>query len=238
MMITRLTILLLTIPLLFSCKSGTDALHIPPDDYDKIVIKVSEGINTGYEDFRNLGYQKGDKIPDFNLFTPDGLEFSVNKALSTGKPLVLISGSYTCDISRSNIPDANMLGAKYNQKINIYHVYTVDAHPFDKFCPYSPNQKMEIPAANIRDNIQANQPKTYGERRVLAKKWQEENAIAIPVLVDKPTNDYWMKFGQAPNTAYLITPAGEVFYKQVWFKYQDFDQAIKNLLRNLHSKAE
>jgi hypothetical protein len=236
MMMNRLTILLSIIPLLFACESGDKrTIHTPPNDSEKIWIKVSEGINTGYNDFKNLGYQKGDKIPDLTLFTPDGLEFSVDKALATGKPLVLISGSYTCDISRSNIPDANMLGAKYNQAINIYQVYTVDAHPVDKFCPYSPDKKMEIPAANIRDKVQAKQPKTYGERRNLAKKWQDENTIAVPVLVDKPTNDYWMKFGQAPNTAYLIAPDGEVFYKQVWFKYQDFDEAIKKLLRTLHN---
>ena len=237
-MMNRLTILLLTIQLLTACRSGNNTGHTPPADSEAIIIKTSEGINTGYEDFKNLGYQKGDKIPDFKLFTPDGMEFSVNEALATGKPLILISGSYTCDISRANLPDANMLGAKYNHQINMYHVYTVDAHPFDKFCPYAPDRKMELPAATIRDNIQANQPKTYGERRALAKKWQDENAIAIPVLVDKPTNDYWMTFGQAPNTAYLIAPDGEVFYKQVWFKYQDFDEAVRNLLRALHNKMQ
>jgi hypothetical protein len=234
----RLTNLLLIIPLLVACQKDNNKSHIPPpDDSDKIAIQVSEGINTGYEDFKNLGYQKGDKIPDLSLFTPGGLAFSVKAALATGKPLVLISGSYTCDISRSNLPDANMLGIKYNQQVNIYHVYTVEAHPSDKFCPYSPDKTMKTPTANIRDNIQANQPKTYGERRILAKKWQEENAIAIPVLVDKPTNDYWLTFGQAPNTAYLITPDGEVFYKQVWFNYQDFDGAIRDLLLRMRGKV-
>jgi len=229
----RLANLLLIITLASACRPGNTTNSTPPADSEKITIKVSDGIGTGYDDFKNLGYQKGDKIPDLSLFTPDGLAFSVKEALATGKPLILISGSYTCDISRSNIPDANMLGAKYNEHVNIFHVYTVDAHPTDKACPYSPDKQMRLPTANMTNNIQAKQPKSYGERRELAKKWQDENGIVIPVLVDKPGNDYWMTFGQAPNTAYLIAPDGEVYYKQVWFKYQDFDMAISNLLRSI-----
>lgn len=229
----RLANLLLIPVLTIACQPGNKTELTPPDDNEKITIRVSDGIGTGYEDFKNLGYQKGDKIPDLSLFTPEGLAFSVKEALATGKPLVLISGSYTCDISRSNIPDANMLGAKYHKYVNIYHVYTVDAHPTDKACPYSPDKQMRSPTANIRDNVLAKQPKSYGARRELAKKWQDENGIAIPVLVDKPGNDYWMTFGQAPNTAYLIAPDGEVYFKQVWFKYQDFDNAIRDLLRSI-----
>ncbi|WP_337042537.1 hypothetical protein [Emticicia sp. 17c] len=233
-MMKRITNLLFTAPLFIACQNGSISLNTPPNDNDKITIQVSKGINTNYSNFKNLGYQKGDKIPDFTLFTPEGSEFSVDKTLANGKPLVLISGSYTCDISRFNLPEANALGVKYNAQINIYHVYTVEAHPFDKFCPYSSDKTMKIPTANIRDNVQANQPKTYGERRKLAKKWQAENNILIPILVDKPDNDYWLSFGQSPNTAYLIAPDGHVFYKQVWFNYIDLDNAIKDLLRAIN----
>ena len=209
----------------------------PPSDADKINMAVSDGIKSNFKDFEKLGYQKGDKIPNLTLYSLDGSKFTLSEALANGKPVLLITGSYTCDISRHNIPDINALAGKYKDKLSIYLVYTIDAHPSDVPSPYSKNNKVEIAQANVREHIEASQPKTYGERKTLAKKWQQQNYISAPVLVDNPTNDFWLSFGQAPNMAYLIEPGGSVYYKQAWLKYVSLDNSIKDWLHG-HQTGE
>ena len=201
-----------------------------PSDAAKIDLPVSEGIKDNFTNFVKLGYQKGEKVNDFTLYSLDGTKYSLSEILTSNKPLLLISGSYTCDISRRNMPDINLLTARYKGKINTYIVYTIDAHPSDVASPYSTNNRVDIASANTRDHIEAQQAKTYGERKVLAKKWQQQNAITVPVLVDTPANDFWLAFGQAPNMAYLINPDGTVYYKQAWFKFSDLDDSIRNWL--------
>ncbi|QMW00174.1 hypothetical protein [Spirosoma foliorum] len=166
------------------------------------------------------------------MYSPEGKKFTLSEVLAIKKPLLLISGSYTCDISRHNIADINALAGKYKDKVSIYMVYTIDAHPSDVASPYSKNNKIEIAPANVREHVEAQQPKTYGERKSLAKKWQQQNYILAPVLVDNPTNDFWLSFGQAPNMAYLIDPNGTVYFKQAWLKYVALDNTIKDWLRS------
>ncbi|CAN5578461.1 hypothetical protein BH09BAC4_BH09BAC4_25000 [soil metagenome] len=226
---------LLSIATLSSCHTSYTAHNSHqelPTDVAKIDLPLSEGIKNNYKDFVKLGYQKGDKIKDITFLSTDGTKLSLSGILENDKPLLLVSGSYTCDISRLNIPDINALTARYRDKVNIYLVYTIDAHPSDTISPYSKNNRIEIASANVRDHIEAKQAKTYGERKLLAKKWQQKNALLAPVLVDNPTNDFWLAFGQAPNMAYLIEPDGTVYFKQAWFKFPDLDDSIKGLLRN------
>ena len=225
---------LLSIVILASCRTNynVQSNHSqPPNDGDKIKLSFSEGINNNYKDFEKLGYQPRTKIPDFTLFSPDGVKFRLAEVLAKGKPVVLITGSYTCDISRHNIGDINTITARYKDKLSTYVVYTIEAHPSDVASPYSKNNRIDLAQANIREHIDAQQAKTYSERKAIAKKWQQQNSILAPVLVDNPTNDFWLAFGQAPNMAYLIEPDGTVYYKQAWFKYVSLDNAIKDLLQ-------
>ncbi|GAB3781192.1 hypothetical protein GCM10028818_34820 [Spirosoma horti] len=206
-------------------------------DETKVDLPLSEGINNNYRDFNKIGYQKGDKIKDITLRSIDGQTVSFASVMANNKPLLLISGSYTCDISRRNVPDMNALTARYKDRATIYLVYTIDAHPSDVVSPYSKNNRIEIASANIRDQIEAKQPKTYGERKLLARKWQQRNSLLAPVLIDNPTNDFWLAFGQAPNMACLINPDGTVYYKQAWFKFVDLDSSMKDWFINQHKNT-
>ena len=231
---------LLLLFLLTSCATShtTQNSHkLSLTDGSKIDLPLSEGINNNYKDFNKLGYQKGNKIQDITLLSVNGEKVSFSNVMANSKPLILISGSYTCDISRRNIPDINALTARYKDRANVYLVYTIDAHPSDVVSPYSQHNRIEIAPANTRDQIEANQPKTYGERKLLAKKWQQRNNLLAPVLVDNPTNDFWLAFGQAPNMAYLINPDGTVYYKQAWFKFVDLDASVKDWFSNQPKKA-
>ncbi|KAA5549132.1 TlpA family protein disulfide reductase [Adhaeribacter rhizoryzae] len=207
------------------------AVLTPPKDSEKLALPFSQGMLDNNKRFETLGYQKGQKVADFTLYGADGSRFVLSEALKKGKPIMLVSGSYTCDIARYNLPNIQKLKTQYGDKLAIYLVYTREAHPSDAPSPYSPRQEIWIPRLNLKDQVKANQPKTYGERKALAVKWQEQYKIQVPVLLDTPDNKFWLNFGQAPNFAYLIEPQGKVSFKQSWLKLEGLENAIADLIK-------
>jgi hypothetical protein len=177
-----------------------------------------------------LGYLPGKNVPSLTLFTTDGKPFNLWSNVEREKPLLVIAGSYTCDISRGNLPSVEALQNKFGKKIDVLIVYTIDAHPYDSPSPYSPTGEVALAMNNIRDNVKAPQPKTYLERVELAKDWKQENAISVPLLVDNPQNDFWRAFGQGPNMCYLIDREGKIDFRELWFDEKDAKKAIRNLL--------
>ena len=199
---------------------------IAPSSSAQITPDISAGILGNWE---QLGIQKGQPVPDFTLFSENGKQFRLSSELKKGRPVVLITGSYTCDVSRGNMEAIKTFYKQYHDQAVFFMIYTIEAHPFDMGSPYSPEGKIWIVKNNIRDNIKAAQPKTYKQRVELARKWMTENSIAFPVLVDDPDNFYWKKFGQAPNMVYVITPSQEVFYKQAWFNKEKLARQLESL---------
>jgi hypothetical protein len=187
---------------------------------------ISNGLK---KDWNHLGFRSGDRVPNITLYDQDGKQFDLSTELKLGQPVVLISGSYTCDVTRSNIPAIKRLSTKYGSKDHFFTVYLIEAHPTDVPGPYSPDRKIWIPANNIRDHVAATQPKTYQQRVDLSKKWKQEYDINLPVLVDNPDNLFWSGFGEAPNMAYVILPGNMVYYKQAWFNEHLLDEKLQAL---------
>lgn len=193
--------------------------------------RISPAISTGlFGDWDKLGYQQGDVVADFVLYSEDGKQFRLSDELAKGKPIVLSGASYTCDISRRNFPAVRSLWKKYGQDIAFYVVYTTEAHPVDVRSPYSPDGRVWLADANIRDKVEADQPKTYKERIELSRIFKSRNYVPIEVLVDNPNNYFWNNFGQAPNMIYVILPDSRVYYKQTWFEENEIDRYLSELL--------
>jgi cytochrome oxidase Cu insertion factor (SCO1/SenC/PrrC family) len=215
-------IIFVSVIVLTSCSPKVAA----PSSSARISEEISAGLLGNWE---QLGIQKGQPVPDFTLHSEKGKTFSLKDELSKGKPVVLISGSYTCDVSRGNMEAIKNFQKEYGDKASFFMIYTIDAHPFDSPSPYSPERKVWIAKNNTRDNVKAAQPKVYEQRVELARKWLKENSIEFPVLIDAPDNFYWKKFGQAPNMVYIISPGQTVFFKQAWFNKERLAQQFEDL---------
>ncbi len=200
-------------------------ISLPPEDSSVIALPVSEGI---YGNWESLGVLKGEKAPDFTLYSQEGRPFHLYEELKKGKPIVLINGSYTCDVSRANLPAIQSITERYKEDLDFYMIYTIEPHPSDSPSPYSENGETWISKNNIRDSVEAGQPKTYADRVELSLQWKTEYHIDSPVLVDSPDNTYWENFGQAPNMTYIIDPDGTVYYKQAWFRKEELQEHIQS----------
>ncbi len=165
--------------------------------------------------FDNSGLKKGDTIPDFQLFSPDGSAFHISEKLALGKPVLLVNGSYTCPVFRGKVPALNQIVAAYSDQVTVCVIYTVEAHPDIDISPYFGT--VNTSAANINAGILYRQPTTYGERLAVVNDMLQAMSINAPVYVDGPCNLWWSVFGPAPNNAYLIDPNGIVVAKHGWF---------------------
>ncbi len=197
-----------------------------------------------YQDASNKYVKSGfhilDTVPDFTLFDTAGKPVRLSQVCAEGKPILLISGSYSCPPTRDGL-DAILpfILSNYGNQLNIFFIYTLEAHPnAPDVCPYY--DSIIIPKENRKDKIACEQHKTYGNRKEQAKELIAAKSLTIPVLLDGVCNEYLTHFGPAPNSAYLIRPDGVVFNHYGWFskskKQISYDVYV--LLHSLKMKPE
>lgn len=192
-----------------------------------IQFQVSEGVMNNL-DFSPLGVQNGQKPEKIELHDLKGKSFQLKP--DKNRPLVLITGSYTCDVTRGNLPAINAMYEKFKDVADIYLINTLEAHPQSSQSPYSAEPEPWHAHDNITAGISAEQPRTLEERKELAERWITEQSITTPVLLDGPNNDFWSQAGQAPNMSILISGEGEVVLKQDWFEEKELELALQGEL--------
>ncbi len=165
--------------------------------------------------FEQSGYQLGDTVNDFTLYDKQNMPMRLSEKLKAGKPVLLISSSYTCPIFRGKIGVINQLNALYKNELEIFIIYTVEAHPDQDISPYF--GKVNTGATNIKEGILYRQPLLYEDRILIVEDMLQSLNIEVPVLLDGPCNEWWNHFGPAPNNATLIDANGIVQIKHAWF---------------------
>lgn len=188
-----------------------------------VQFQVSEAVMNNM-DFSPLGIQDGQKLEKIELHDLTGKTFQLKPVKN--RPLLLITGSYTCDVTRGNLPAINAMYHKYKDVADIYMVNTMEAHPQSSQSPYSAEPEPWHAQDNLIAGISAEQPRTLEERKELAERWIREQGITTPVLIDGPKNEFWNQAGQAPNMSILISGDGEVVLKQDWFEEKELEEAI------------
>ena len=169
-------------------------------------------------DFQEFQRVVGDTAPDFTLYQLDGTRFNLREKLEECRPVLLVTGSFTCNTFRNRLPDINALFSTYSADIDIYIVYTVEAHPIIDPSPYSALGLTEwsfVPGAN--DDHQFRQPTIYGERKDLVDSLLNRESISCPILIDGPCNEWWINYGQNAIGAILIGTDGLVYGTNGWF---------------------
>ena len=163
----------------------------------------------------SVGRPAGELAAEFNLFDINGNPFSLEEALALGKPVLMISASYTCPVFRGKIPSINNVVANYGALITTVIIYTVEAHPDGDISPYF--GAVNTGAQNISAGILYAQPDTYGERKAVLQDMLDSLQINAPIYLDGPCNEWWNYYGPQPNNAYLIDTSGVIFAHHDWY---------------------
>lgn len=179
------------------------------------VIQVSGYIDSTQQ-FMSGGFQVGQTVDDFILYDKNSVQYQLSQLLSTGKPVLLLSGSYSCPAYRYTmdqvLPD---IVAIYDTNVVFLIVYQLEAHPVGP--DYSPfSDTVFTTSQNVTDGILIPQHRVYADR--INRSVQSEAALGsvCPVLMDDPANEFFWAYGPSPNNGYLITPDGWVYAKYGW----------------------
>ena len=178
----------------------------------------------------SCGRPEGEQAADLTLYDINGNAFNLENALLQGKPVLMISSSYTCPVFRNKVPKINDLVATYSSQLHIVIVYTLEAHPAVDISPYF--GAVNTGQQNIDADILFEQPETYGERKAVLQEMLDSMQIDAPVYIDGPCNAWWNYYGPQPNNAYLIDLNGTIHTHHDWFDKlpEDIDCDIEDLL--------
>ncbi|MFN3939625.1 MAG: T9SS type A sorting domain-containing protein [Chitinophagales bacterium] len=176
------------------------------------------------------GIQEGDVIPDFQLFSLEGIALKASDILASGKPALFISCSYTCPVFRNKIANINYLNSLYGDLLHIYLIYTLEAHPIVDISPYY--GYVNTGEVNYAEGILYTQPTTYLERKHIAEDMLENETIDVPLVIDGPCNEWWSVFGTNPNCAFLVDTNGVIYDAQEWYNRfpDDIFESVEKLL--------
>ena len=170
--------------------------------------------------FYTSGLQVGDTAYDFTLYNLNSDSFNLKTALSNGRPVLLVAASYTCPVYRDKLPVINDLISTYAGQLDVYIIYTIEAHPDIDTSVYF--GYVHTGTKNIQAGILYRQPTTYGERKSVVTDMLANMTTLAPVFIDAPCNNWWTTYGPAPNNSYLIDTNGIIFSKHGWFdRYPD-----------------
>jgi len=192
-----------------------DYKHTIPNDNDTIVFLKME-INP------NQYYPKiGDSVDDFTVYTFDNKKFNLKKELAKGKPVLIITGSYSCPIYRYSVPIINDLQRRYSELLNIIVLYGCEAHPSDT--------DAEI-FVNNDQGIIYNIPKTYGDKKIIVEDMLEKIEHQVPVFLDTPNSEVQKMLGLSPNSSFIIDTSGVIVSAHDMFhqgpKYNIYDDIM------------
>jgi hypothetical protein len=164
--------------------------------------------------FSQSGFQKNDFVPDFKLYDLNGDSLVLSQKLQSGRPVLLISSSLSCPVFRNKVPIINQVASVYAGLIDVYVIYTIEAHPIDTSVYFG---YINITSPNQAQGILFSSPQNYGERKEMVDTMYSFVNLNVPVFIDGPFNEWWNNFGPAPNNSYLIDTNGKVLSKHAWF---------------------
>lgn len=179
------------------------------------------------ERFTQNGPKLSDPAPDFNLSTWDGKNIQASM-LWHEKPLLLVTGSYTCPVFREKVSPLQKVASEFKDRIHVIVLYVQEAHPKGDISPYSGREW--VTPQNEREGILIPQPKSMEERVTHVRECVQRMNLTVPVVIDTMDNAVWSAYGSAPNCAYLINTDGKIVAQQGWFDSAKMSESISQLI--------
>jgi len=170
---------------------------------------------------------------DFTLSDVDGAPWTLSLALRAS-PVILITGSYTCPIYRDRaMPGIEALAQEYQGRVQLVHLYTVEAHPQDPEPSAYRGEPWPLKYSDVSD------PKTYAERvenaRALVAAQPAVTAHDQILLIDdlsprSRNNPFWCSWATCANCGFLVDQQGQLALVQDWFEVEQMRASVAALL--------
>jgi len=166
------------------------------------------------------GYQIGETVADFTVYDFSGNPLTLSEKLAGDKPVIILSGSVTCnrfrDIFDPNMETQQNLITKtfmFDNADNFewIFIYNVEAHPSDGWCP-----------SNCYDSAQLDttvlQHPDYHYRRFAMRDWlnSDDHYFPFNMYADNPDNSVYDNFFKRPSGLLVLNCEGVVQLRGDW----------------------
>jgi hypothetical protein len=143
--------------------------------------------------FRRSAPNPGDPFPGFDLPTTDGERLSSAEIIGK-RPMLLVTGSFTCPMTASSNPILKQLHAEYGSEVQFVMLHVREAHPGER----------------------RPQPHSFDEKLDHARELKKRDELPFPVVVDDPAGTTHRNLDQKPNSAWLIDRHGRIAFRALW----------------------
>lgn len=166
------------------------------------------------------GYTAGEQVADFTVYNSEGESYTLSDLLNGQKPVLLISGSVTCDKFANTFRtsytgqlslDARQALIDLQDQAEILFIYGMEAHPTSGACPTN------CPIAQTTDTLVA-QHATYADRLAALDSWMDALDLDFPfqMMADNPDNAVYNTFFERPNGVVGLNCDGRVGLRADW----------------------
>lgn len=159
--------------------------------------------------FSKSALSVGDTLPKFDLPTTSDVRFT-NKDFIGVRPVLLVTGSITCPMTASAMPDLKTLHAEFGDKVEFVMLTVREAHPGENFP----------------------QPDTNEAKLEHARALKEHFDVPWTVAIDDVDGALHKALDGKPNDAYLIDAGGKVVFRSLWASdKKSLRQALESVSR-------
>ena len=129
------------------------------------------------------------------------------RELAKGRPTVLVTGSATCPLTVSALPDLNRLQKRYGSDVLFALLQVREAHPGQAI----------------------GQPQTTQEKIEHAQMLRQAHGVSWPVLIDDIEGSLHQMLDSMPNSLHIIGANGEVLYRTLFAADDGVEKAIASV---------
>lgn len=157
--------------------------------YDHVTQKVlMEDMSFGED-----APKPGDRLPQLDLPTVDG-ERIRSADFEGRKPLLLITGSYSCPMTASSNPILKDLYEEFGRDIDFVMLHVREAHPGEH----------------------REQPRSFEDKLEHARALKARDRLPWPIAVDDPEGTVHRALDEKPNAVWLTNRDGIIVYRGLW----------------------
>lgn len=190
---------------------------------DTVIVKNDDKLNT-----KLARLKPGDKFPPVYFYNLKGEKYGVDSIFKS-KPVIFVSGSYSCPVFRYNTKRLYRDMHRKSKKYDVYFIYLLEAHPLIG-SPYG--HRRDSTRQNKKDSIFISQQKYIKQRLASAAKARYDFNLFGKVLADNESNDYFVKFHAGPNSYLVFSKDGVLVEQRNWFRKHG---RIKPVKENVNS---
>jgi hypothetical protein len=160
---------------------------------DYLYKHVTPAVLSSDMSFRETAPGPGDKLPSFDLPEAGGGRVKTSDFVGK-KPILLITGSFTCPMTASSNPKLKRLFAEFGWEIEFIMLHVREAHPGEHY----------------------DQPHSIEEKLEHAQALKERDRLPWKIAVDDPDGTVHSSLDEKPNAAYLTDRDGRIVFRSLW----------------------